>query len=191
MTLSTTASLLFRSVVHIIATEFRSKLSKRQKTILITSPAQYPANCHYQARNNSNAQPSHTPPTSMGIAYVETYLNTKEHRHTWTPLFQPWLHPLSRMICACLQTRSPVLKRPIFMRVSITHHTIRKGLLFKKTYYEVHLTVAFTHEEKQIIKQRGLLKTKLVDRRPAEPSLVCRRLITSCHATISNVLSCA
>ena len=54
------------------------------------------------------------------------------------------------------------------MRVSITHHTIRKGLLFKKTYHEVHLTVAFTHEEKQIIKQRGLLKTKLVDRRPAD-----------------------
>ena len=40
--------------------------------------------------------------------------------------------------------------------------------MFKKTYYEVHLTVAFTHEEKQIIKQRGLLKTKLVDRRPAD-----------------------
>jgi len=54
------------------------------------------------------------------------------------------------------------------MRVSITHHTIRKGLLFKKTFHEVHLTVAFTHEEKQIIKQRGLLKTKLVDRRPAD-----------------------
>jgi len=54
------------------------------------------------------------------------------------------------------------------MRVSITHHTIRKGLLFKKTYHEVHLTVAFTHEEKQIIRQRGLLKTKLVDRRPAD-----------------------
>ena len=54
------------------------------------------------------------------------------------------------------------------MHVSITHHTIRKGLLFKKTYHEVHLTVAFTHEEKQIIKQRGLLKTKLVDRRPAD-----------------------
>ena len=28
--------------------------------------------------------------------------------------------------------------------------------------------VAFTHEEKQIIKQRGLLETKLVDRRPAD-----------------------
>lgn len=53
------------------------------------------------------------------------------------------------------------------MRVSIDHHTIRKGLLLKKTYYEVRLTVAFTHEEKQIIRQRGLLKTKLVDRRPA------------------------
>ena len=54
------------------------------------------------------------------------------------------------------------------MRVSIDHHTIRKGLLFKKTYHEVHLSVAFTHEEKQIIKQRGLLKTKLLDRRPAD-----------------------
>ena len=54
------------------------------------------------------------------------------------------------------------------MRVSISHHTIRKGFLFKKTYHEVHLMVAFTHEEKQIIRQRGLLKTKLVDRRPAD-----------------------
>ncbi|MBT2132359.1 hypothetical protein [Aliiroseovarius lamellibrachiae] len=54
------------------------------------------------------------------------------------------------------------------MRVSISHHVIRKGFIFKKTYHEVHLMVAFTHEEKQIIKQRGLLKTKLVDRRPAD-----------------------
>ncbi len=53
------------------------------------------------------------------------------------------------------------------MRVSITHQTIKKGLLFKTTFYEVHLSVAFTHEEKQIAKQRGLLKTKLLDRRPA------------------------
>ena len=37
-----------------------------------------------------------------------------------------------------------------------------------ETFYEVHLTVAFTHEEKQIITQRGLLKTKLLDRRPAD-----------------------
>ena len=54
------------------------------------------------------------------------------------------------------------------MRVSLSHHTVTKGFLFKKTYHEVHLTVAFTHEEKQIIRQRGLLKTKLVDRRPAD-----------------------
>ncbi|MEQ9243766.1 hypothetical protein [Roseovarius indicus] len=53
------------------------------------------------------------------------------------------------------------------MRVSISHHTVRKGWLFRTTYYEVHLTVAFTHEEKQIIRQRNLLKTRLVDRRPA------------------------
>ena len=54
------------------------------------------------------------------------------------------------------------------MRVSISHQDVRRGLLFKKTYYEVHLAVAFTHEEKQIIRQRGLLKTKLADRRPAD-----------------------
>ena len=54
------------------------------------------------------------------------------------------------------------------MRVSISHHTVRQGVIFKKTYHDVHLMVAFTHEEKQIIKQRGLLKTKLVDRRPAD-----------------------
>ena len=54
------------------------------------------------------------------------------------------------------------------MRVTISHHTVRKGFILKKTYHEVRLSVAFTHEEKQIIKQRGLLKTKLLDRRPAD-----------------------
>ena len=63
---------------------------------------------------------------------------------------------------------SLVLRIKYPMRVSLSHHTITKGFLFKKTYHEVHLTVAFTHEEKQIIRQRGLLKTKLVDRRPAD-----------------------
>lgn len=53
------------------------------------------------------------------------------------------------------------------MRVAIDHHTVQKGLLFKTSYEEVHLTVAFTHEEKQIIRQRRLLKFKLLDRRPA------------------------
>lgn len=53
------------------------------------------------------------------------------------------------------------------MRVTISHHDLRKGFLFKKTFYEVHLTVAFSHEEKQIIKQRNLADTKLLDRRPA------------------------
>lgn len=54
------------------------------------------------------------------------------------------------------------------MRVSITHQIVCKGLIFRKTYHEVQLTVAFTHEEKQIIRQRDLLNTKLVDRRPAD-----------------------
>lgn len=54
------------------------------------------------------------------------------------------------------------------MRVSISHHTVRKGFVLKKAFHEVHFSVAFTHEEKQIIRQRGLLKTKLLDRRPAD-----------------------
>ncbi|WP_430449487.1 hypothetical protein [Rhodophyticola sp.] len=54
------------------------------------------------------------------------------------------------------------------MRVSISHHTERKGFLFKTTYYEVHLDVVFSHEEIQIIRQRNLAKTKLMDRRPAD-----------------------
>ena len=53
------------------------------------------------------------------------------------------------------------------MRVTISHHDVRKGFLFKKTFYEVHLAVAFTHEEKQIIRMRRLSDTKLLDRRPA------------------------
>ena len=54
------------------------------------------------------------------------------------------------------------------MRVSIDHRSVERGWLFKTTYYEVHLTVAFTHEEKQIIRQRRLGETKLLDRRPAD-----------------------
>ncbi len=53
------------------------------------------------------------------------------------------------------------------MRVSITHETVRRGAIFKQTYYEVSLTVLFSHEEIQIIRQRNLLQTKLLDRRPA------------------------
>jgi hypothetical protein len=53
------------------------------------------------------------------------------------------------------------------MRVTIEHDTVRRGWIFKTTYHEVSLTVAFSHEEKQILRQRGLLQTKLLDRRPA------------------------
>ncbi len=53
------------------------------------------------------------------------------------------------------------------MRVSITHETVRKGFVLKTTYHEVLLEVAFTHEEKQIIRQRKLEKTRLLARRPA------------------------
>ncbi len=53
------------------------------------------------------------------------------------------------------------------MRVVIDHHEVRYGFIFKKTLHEVWLSVGFSHEEKQIIRQRNLTKTKLLDRRPA------------------------
>lgn len=53
------------------------------------------------------------------------------------------------------------------MRVSIKHETVQKGLLFKTTYYAVDLVVHFTHEETQIIRQRKLGNSVLLQRRPA------------------------
>ena len=53
------------------------------------------------------------------------------------------------------------------MRVSITHHAVRKGFILRTTYYDVHLSVAFSHEELQIIRMRNLADTLLMERRPA------------------------
>lgn len=53
------------------------------------------------------------------------------------------------------------------MRISIDHLEVRKGFILRKTVHEVSLVVQFSHEEKQIIRQRNLSKTKLLDRRPA------------------------
>lgn len=53
------------------------------------------------------------------------------------------------------------------MRVSINHTSVSRGFLFKKTYHEVTLSVLFSHEQKQIIRQRRLGDTALLERRPA------------------------
>lgn len=53
------------------------------------------------------------------------------------------------------------------MRINLKHETVRKGLLFKTPYTQVSCTVLFSHEELQILRQRHLLKNKLMDRRPA------------------------
>lgn len=60
------------------------------------------------------------------------------------------------------------------MRVSIEHDEVRKGFVLKTTYHQVTLRVALSHEEKQIIRQRSLLKTKLLDRRPADAKVDAR-----------------
>ena len=48
------------------------------------------------------------------------------------------------------------------------HRDIRDGgLLHRRTLHEVCVSVHFSHEEKQIVRQRGLMDTKILDRRPA------------------------
>lgn len=53
------------------------------------------------------------------------------------------------------------------MRIVIDHAEIREGVVFKTTFHEVQLTVDFSHEEKQIISQRGLGEQLLLERVPA------------------------
>lgn len=53
------------------------------------------------------------------------------------------------------------------MRIKIEHHQVRGGGLFHRIYHEVWTTVDFTHEERQIIRQRRLADTMILDRRPA------------------------
>lgn len=60
------------------------------------------------------------------------------------------------------------------MRISIDHSIAKRGFPFRKTYYQVTSAVLFSHEEMQIIRQRGLLKTKLMDRRPAHARIDAR-----------------
>lgn len=45
------------------------------------------------------------------------------------------------------------------MQVNIEHSEFEKGLLKKTTYYKIDLTIQFSEEEKQIIKERDLAKT--------------------------------
>jgi hypothetical protein len=54
------------------------------------------------------------------------------------------------------------------MRVKIEHAELRVGFVLKSVVHEVHLTVDFTHEEKQIIRQRNLTDQVLVERWPAD-----------------------
>ena len=53
------------------------------------------------------------------------------------------------------------------MRIVIDHAEIREGLVFRTVFHEVQLTVDFSHEEKQIIRQRGLGEQVLLERVPA------------------------
>ena len=53
------------------------------------------------------------------------------------------------------------------MRVKIEHREVQEGMIFRATFHEVHLTVDFTHEEAQIIRQRGLTEELIVERWPA------------------------
>ncbi|WP_424991372.1 hypothetical protein [Fluviibacterium sp. S390] len=73
------------------------------------------------------------------------------------------------------------------MRISLKHSTVRRGIILKKTYIEVVLSVLFSHEEIQIIRQRNLAKTKLMDRRPATAKVDDRD--TKFELLISDILN--
>lgn len=42
------------------------------------------------------------------------------------------------------------------MKVDFKNTTVTKGLIFKKTFYDLHVSFQLTEEEKAIIKARGL-----------------------------------
>lgn len=52
------------------------------------------------------------------------------------------------------------------MRVKIQHVESRQGWPFSRPCHEVQLTVDFTHEEKQIIRQRDLVDHHILERVP-------------------------
>jgi hypothetical protein len=52
------------------------------------------------------------------------------------------------------------------MRVEINHVEKSQGLVFKKTLYGVSISVTFSEEEKQIIKQRGIERVVILERDP-------------------------
>lgn len=52
------------------------------------------------------------------------------------------------------------------MKVDIKHVEKSQGLIFKKTFHGVALTVTFSEEEKQIVKKRGLEMQSIFDRDP-------------------------
>ena len=54
------------------------------------------------------------------------------------------------------------------MRVRIEHVEVRRGFLFKRAFHEVHLTADFSHEEKQIVRQRYLEDHVVLERVPAD-----------------------
>lgn len=53
------------------------------------------------------------------------------------------------------------------MRVKIESEETETGFIFRRPYVDVLLTVDFTHEEKQIIRQRHLMEQVLLERLPA------------------------
>ena len=53
------------------------------------------------------------------------------------------------------------------MRISLGHEEVAEGRVFRRVFHDVCVTVHFTHEEQQIIKQRGLGEYVLLERNSA------------------------
>jgi hypothetical protein len=90
-------------------------------------------------------------------------------------------------------------------RVSTKEESLAKAKEFAEDWYlelrgkkargELLSELTFAQAAERFTKEYELMtageRNEIYVKGHSEPPLVCRRLITSCHATISNVLSCA
>lgn len=52
------------------------------------------------------------------------------------------------------------------MRVTVTHHELKKGIVFRRVLFDVHIQVQFSEEERYLIEKHGLEDVIVLERDP-------------------------
>lgn len=124
----------------------------------------------------SRPKPDPPPQAPRGIARRQsTWTTPKPPAPSRKPAGEANAPYRSAFSAACKRIDKPTLRRSdcarrrgAGMRVKITHEEVRTGFPFRRVYHEVHLVADFTHEEKQIVRQRYLEDQVLMERWPAD-----------------------